>query len=139
MRKLRGLGALFLLLAALVIGGCFLFPNHPPVAFFTFTYSSEDPLVVTLDASDSFDEDGDEIVAYMWTFRDDVTIIEPLDSTRTVTAQAITIEFPVEATYTVTLMVRDARGEPPRNHSSKRLWSLNLRRVKGGRSCDKRC
>ena len=73
-------------------------------------YSSEDPLVVDLDASGSTDEDGDEIVAYMWVFEgDDAVIIAPLTHSATVTVPAITVDFQFEDTYDVTLVVQDAR------------------------------
>jgi len=112
MQKLRRLGLVILLLGAVALGGCFLFPNHPPVADVTVTYSSEDPLVVDLDASGSTDEDGDEIVAYMWSFGDDdVEIIAPLTSSATVTVPVITVNFRFEGKYDVILVVKDARGK----------------------------
>lgn len=112
MQKLRRLGLVILLLGAVALGGCFLFPNHPPVADVTVTYSSEDPLVVDLDASGSTDEDGDEIDAYMWSFGDDdVEIIAPLTSSATVTVPVITVNFRFEGKYDVTLVVKDARGK----------------------------
>jgi len=111
MQKLRRLGLVLLLLGAIALGGCFLFPNHSPIADVTVTYSSEDPLVVDLDASGSTDEDGDEIVAYMWVFGGDVEIIAPLVSSATVTEELITVDFRFEGTYNVTLVVQDARGK----------------------------
>ena len=112
MQKLRRLGLVILLIGAVALGGCFLFPNHPPVASITVIYSSEDPLVVDLDASGSTDEDGDEIVAYMWSFGDDdVEIIAPLTYSATVTEELITVNFRFEGTYDVTLVVQDARGK----------------------------
>ena len=112
MQKLRRLGLVILLLGAIALGGCFLFPNHSPIADVTVTYSSEDPLVVDLDASGSTDEDGDEIVAYMWSFGDDdVEIIAPLTSSETVTEELITVNFRFEGTYDVTLVVQDAIGK----------------------------
>ena len=112
MQKLRRLGLVILLLGAIALGGCFLFPNHSPMADVTVTYSSEDPLVVDLDASGSTDEDGDEIVAYMWSFGDDdVEIIAPLTYSETFTEELITVNFRFEGTYDVTLVVKDARGK----------------------------
>ncbi len=111
MQNLRRPGLVILLLGTVVLGGCFLFPNHSPVADVTVTYSSEDPLVVDLDASGSTDEDGDEIVAYMWTFGGNVEIITPLIYTATVTEELITVDFQFEGTYDVTLVVQDARGK----------------------------
>jgi len=110
MQKLRRLGLAILLLGTVALGGCFLFPNHSPVASVTIANSSEYPLVVDLDASGSTDEDGDEIVAYMWSFGDDdVEIIAPLTSSATVTEELITVNFRFEGTYDVTLVVKDAR------------------------------
>ncbi len=109
MQKLRRLGLVILLIGTVALGGCFLFPNHPPVASITIT-PSEDPLVFDLDASGSTDADGDEIVAYMWTFGDDhVEIIAPLTYSATVTVPVITVDFQVEGRYDVTLVVKDAR------------------------------
>jgi len=118
MNRTRVVGILLILVAALTLGGCFLFPNHPPVAAFTPIYGvdTEDPLVVRLDASASTDPDGDEIVAYMWTFFQedgqpaDVTIL-PEGYTTTTTDPVITVDLQVEGNYTVTLTVRDARGK----------------------------
>jgi hypothetical protein len=109
MQKLRRLGLAILLIGAVALGGCFLFPNHPPVASVTITNSSEDPLIIDLDASGSTDADGDEIVAYMWVFGGDVEIITPLTYSATVTVPVITVDFQVEGTYNVTLVVKDAR------------------------------
>jgi len=117
MQKLRRLGLVILLIGTVALGGCFLFPNHSPIADVTVTYSSEDPLVVDLDASGSTDEDGDEIVAYMWSFGDDdVEITAPpgidgLVTSATVTVPAITVNFRFEDKYNVTLVVQDAIGK----------------------------
>ncbi len=111
MQKLRRIGLVILLIGAIALGGCFLFPNNPPVASVTITNSSEDPLIIDLDASGSTDADGDEIVAYMWTFGGAVEIITPLTYTATVTEELITVDFQIEGTYNVTLVVQDARGK----------------------------
>ena len=117
MQKLRRLGLVILLLGAIALGGCFRFPNHSPIADVTIANSSEGPLVLDLDASGSTDEDGDEIVAYMWSFGDDdVEIITPpeidgLVTSATVTEELITVNFRFEDTYNVTLVVQDARGK----------------------------
>ncbi len=108
MQKPRKIGLAILLIGTVALGGCFLFPNHPPVASITIT-ASEDPLVVELDASGSTDEDGDEIVEYMWVFGGDVEIIAPLTYTETFTTPVITVDFQFEGTYNVTLVVKDAR------------------------------
>ncbi len=117
MRKVKAIGILALVATMFALGGCFLFPNHPPIAAFTTSLGDpDDPLVVRLDASASTDPDGDEIVAYSWTFFQedgqpaDVTIL-PKDYTTSTTNPVITVRFPVEGNYTVTLVVRDARGK----------------------------
>ena len=117
MKRARRLGLLLILVGALAVGGCFLFPNLAPEATFTVNYNTvqNEPLVVVLDASASSSPDGDEIEAYMWTFGDDVTIITPLDSTKTVLVKVLTVKYPVEGEYTVTLAVREKprqAGEP---------------------------
>lgn len=104
-----------LMLAVVGVGGCFLFPNHPPVASFTVTrgVDENDPssqMVVVLDASGSTDPDGDKITSYMWIFGDDVAILTPLATTKTVTVPAIKVKYPVQDTYTVTLAVTDSKG-----------------------------
>lgn len=112
MQKLRRLGLAILLIGTVALGGCFLFPNHSPIADVTIANSSEGPLVLDLDASGSTDEDGDEIVAYMWSFgEDDVEIIAPLTHSATVTVPVITVNFRFEGTYDVTLVVQDAIGK----------------------------
>ena len=118
MRKVKAIGILVLVATMFALGGCFLFPNHPPIAAFTPIYGvdTEDPLVVRLDASASTDPDGDEIVAYSWTFFQEdgqsanVTIL-PQEASKMTTDPVITVRFPVEGNYTVTLVVRDARGK----------------------------
>ncbi|MEA3238710.1 MAG: hypothetical protein U9Q94_02885, partial [Candidatus Bipolaricaulota bacterium] len=62
MNKWRLVSLGILLLAVVGIGGCFLFPNHPPVASFTVSRGTnpdnpDDQLVVVLDASGSTDPD----------------------------------------------------------------------------------
>jgi hypothetical protein len=73
-------------LGCLLLAGCELF-QQPPVASFVVDYDVDltDPMVVNLNASASSDPNGDAITAYMWTFGDDVTILTPLDTTKTVT------------------------------------------------------
>jgi len=100
------------LLGALVIGGCFLFPNLPPEAAFTVSYNTveNEPLIVELDASASSSPDGDEIEAYMWLFGDFEEGIEYYPqgfTTDTVDHPIITIKYPVADTYTITLVVRE--------------------------------
>jgi len=114
MRRIRNVGLGLLLLLTFAVGGCFLFPNRPPVAEFTVVYDTDpdDSLVVTLDATASFDEDNDQIVDYMWTFPDEeVDFIHPLGYSSRTVHEPIIIRFPVQGTYTATLMVRDERGK----------------------------
>jgi len=108
----RGLLFAFLMLAATLLGGCFLFSDQAPEASFVVTYNVDlsDPLVVELDASTSTAPDGDAIAAYMWTFGDDVDILTPLAYTKLVQTPVLRIRYPVEGTYAVTLVVRDDQG-----------------------------
>jgi len=106
-----------LLLAVAGIGGCFLFPNHAPVASFTVEQNADtpDPMVVVLDASGSTDPDNDEIVEYMWAFEEEsVTIIPPvapLGTTMTVVDKVLTVKYVVETTDSkVELVVVDSNG-----------------------------
>ena len=117
MRRSRRFGLVVVLLGALAVSGCFLFPNLPPEAAFVVNYNTVpgEPLVVLLNASASSSPDGDEIEAYMWTFGDDVDIITPLEETKTVTIPVITVKYPFEGEYPVTLAVREKprqAGEP---------------------------
>ena len=111
MIRRTGLAILILSLVALA-GGCFLFPNRPPEAVIVIDYNvdPEAPTVVDLNASASTDPDGDAIVTYMWTFGEDVTILTPLDLTKTVDVPVLRVRYPVEGTYAVQLLVRDERG-----------------------------
>jgi hypothetical protein len=104
---------LLLLVVGLIVGGCALFRNQPPVASFVIRYNEVPgkPFAVVLDASGSTDPEGDAIVAYMWTFGDEVDFIQPLGwSTRTVFVAEIIVEYPVEDSYLVKLAVRDEKG-----------------------------
>jgi hypothetical protein len=99
-------------LGLVIIAGCALFPQ-PPVASFVVVYNVDpaDPMVVDLDASASSDPNEDAITAYMWTFGDDVTILTPLDYSKTVTVPVLRVRYPVEDTYPVQLLVRNEVGE----------------------------
>ena len=93
-----------------LVAGCFLF-SRPPTASFVVVYNvTEDPLVVDLDASSSSDPDGDAVVAYMWTFGEDVQILTPLEFTKLVTVPILRVRYPLEGEYTIELFVRDDRG-----------------------------
>ncbi len=100
------------LLACALLGGCFLFPNQPPIAAAIVLYNVDetDPMVVVLDASTSTDPDGDLISSYLWAFSDDLAIIEPLAYSIAVDYPQLRIRCPNEGQYTATLLVRDARG-----------------------------
>ena len=103
-------GFTVLLLTSVLVAGCFLL-SRPPTASFVVIYNvTEDPLVVDLDASSSSDPDGDAIVAYLWTFGDDVEILTPLEYTKLVTIPIIRVRYPVEGEYEIALFVRDERG-----------------------------
>ena len=112
MRTTRAPLAVLILLLAGLLGGCFLLPNRPPDALFNVVYDTvpTDPLVVVLDASPSTDPNGDAIVAYSWVFGDDVTILTPLDFTASVDVPELVVRYPVEGTYSLTLVVRDEQG-----------------------------
>jgi hypothetical protein len=114
MKKRHLIDAAVLVAAALVLSGCGLF-NNPPEASFTVLYhvDADDPLWVTLDASASSDPDGDLLVAYQWNFGVDLPGVEFLPTgytTRLVTDPVITVRYPLEGTYTMTLAVRDEHG-----------------------------
>lgn len=103
-------GLVLLVGAFTLVAGCFLL-SRPPTALFVVVYNvTEDPLVVDLDASSSSDPDGDAIVAYMWTFGDNVEILTPLDYSRLVTVPILRVRYPTEGEYTIGLFVRDERG-----------------------------
>jgi len=101
-----------LLVLPLILGGCFLLGNREPEASFTVGYGVDpaDPLIVELDASGSWDPDDDPIVAYSWVFGDDITILAPQVYTATVQNAVLRVRFPVEDSYTITLVVRDDSG-----------------------------
>ncbi|MBN1858725.1 hypothetical protein JW848_05925 [Candidatus Bipolaricaulota bacterium] len=119
MRRWMSVVVLFVVLALGAVVGCdLLFVDHSPVAVFdVFHPVEEEPLVVTLDAGASYDEDEDPIIAYLWAITKlggdigDGVEYYPLGwTTDNVTEEAITIEFPVEGTYTVQLQVRSSRN-----------------------------
>jgi hypothetical protein len=94
------------------LSGCFLFPNRPPVAAVVVHYNIDatDPMVVELDASGSADPDGNAITAYMWTFSDNFTILEPLAFSTVVAYPKLLVRCPSEGQYTLELLVVDDQG-----------------------------
>ncbi|MBU0596124.1 PKD domain-containing protein, partial [Candidatus Bipolaricaulota bacterium] len=117
MFKPRGaFAALFLLGGLVLVTGCFLFANRPPVAAFAVKYNvTADPLVVEFDASTSSDPDGDAIAQYKWTFGDDVQILSPLEFSATVYVPQVLVRYPVEGTYKVQLLVYDEQNAASEN------------------------
>jgi len=81
--------------------------NRPPVAIFSESAEIVDTgVVITFDASDSYDLDG-EIVSYYWDFDDDITEIYVKDVNLTVIASH---SYADNGIYTVTLTVTDDDG-----------------------------
>ncbi len=110
-----GLAALLLGLSAALLTGCFLLPNRPPVASFVVIYNTtEDPLVVELDASSSSDPDGDIIATYMWAFITDdpegPEIIEPVAFSSVRSTSTLLLRYPAEDASQIQLLVIDERG-----------------------------
>jgi len=98
-RVLRLVPAVALCGAVVLLSGCFLLPNDPPVAAFTATPSEGSaPLSVAFDASDSYDPDG-LVASYRWSFGD--------GTSGSGMVAAHTYEQP--GTYTVQLTVEDRR------------------------------
>lgn len=110
-----GLAALLLSFLVAPLTGCFLLPNRPPVASFVVNYNTtEDPLVVELDASSSSDPDGDVIVTYMWAFitddPDGPEIIEPAAFSAVRSTCMLLLRYPAEDVSQIQLLVIDERG-----------------------------
>lgn len=96
------------------VAGCFLL-NRPPIASFVVNYNTtEDPLVVELDASLSSDPDGDAITTYMWAFvMDDPEgpeVLAPLAFSAVRQTPVLLLRFPVEGTAEIQLVVVDERA-----------------------------
>ena len=127
MNRMRWIAAAIALGGVLaLVAGCFLL-SRPPTASFVVHYNvTEDPLVVDLDATASSDPDGDAIVAYMWTFGDDVEILTPLAVSRLVTVSILRVRYPVEGDYTISLFVRDERGLTSETGQTETILLPNL-------------
>jgi hypothetical protein len=98
-RGLRLVPAVVLCGALVLLSGCFLLPNDPPVAVFTAIPSEGSaPLSVAFDASDSYDPDG-FVRSYRWSFGDE-TSGSGMTPTHT---------YAQPGTYTVELTVEDRR------------------------------
>jgi hypothetical protein len=98
-RVLRLVPAVVLCGALVLLSGCFLLPNDPPVAAFTATPSAGSaPLSVSFDASGSYDPDG-VMTSYRWSFGDG-------SSGSGIVATHI---YAQPGTYTVQLTVEDRR------------------------------
>jgi len=94
------LSAIFVVLLASLLGGCFLFPNQSPVAQFTATPAGGDaPITIQFDAQGSYDPDG-QIVSWEWKFGDGTT-----------GDGVVVLHHYVEpGSYTVELTVEDQKG-----------------------------
>lgn len=98
-RVLRLAPAVVLCGALVLLSGCFLFPNDPPVATFTSTPSEGGaPLSVSFDASGSYDPDG-LVTSYRWSFGDGTSG----------SGMIATHIYAQPGTYTVQLTVEDRR------------------------------
>jgi PKD repeat protein len=98
-RVLRFFPAVTLCGALVLLAGCFLVPNDPPVAAFTATPSEGNaPLSVAFDASGSYDPDG-VVRSYRWLFGDGTTGA----------GMFVTHVYAAPGTYTVRLTVEDRR------------------------------
>ncbi len=98
-RVLRLFPAVALCGALVLLPGCFLLPNDPPVASFTATPSEGTaPLSVAFDASGSYDPDG-LVTSYRWSFGDGTSE----------SGMVATHIFAQPGTYTVQLTVEDRR------------------------------
>jgi len=98
-RVLRLVPAVVLCGALVLLSGCFLLPNDPPVATFTSTPSEGSaPLSVSFDASGSYDPDG-TVTSYRWTFGDG----------ESGSGMYATHTYAQPRTYTVELTVEDRR------------------------------
>ena len=81
-------------------GGCFLFPNLPPIAVILVDRTSGDaPLEVRFDATDSYDEDG-IVTTCLWDFGDGTNGQGPIQNH----------VFSIPGSYTVRLTVHDDDG-----------------------------
>ena len=105
-----GIAALSVGFLLATLTACSLFPQ-PPVASFVVEYNTtDDAMVVDLDASSSSDPNEDAIVSYMWAFDDDVNILSPLDYSKTLPTPLLQVRFPDEGEYVIQLLVVDETG-----------------------------
>ena len=108
-----GLVGIGLCLLGILVTGCFLLPNQPPVADFSaiFGVVEGDDLIVDLDARTSSDPDGDAITTYMWVIDDDdATILSPLAVSKTVTQPILRVAFADRYPHEMQILVIDERG-----------------------------
>jgi len=93
--------AVLLIVCVFSLGGCFLFVNLPPVAQFqALPGAGEVPLVISFNASQSYDDDG-SIVSYAWQFGDGWSG----------TGAQCTHTYVTPGTYVVSLTVTDDSGD----------------------------
>lgn len=87
--------------SSLLLTGCFLMPNTPPVAQFQTTPPGGDaPLTIHFDAQSSYDPDG-HIVSYTWSFGDG----------QSGAGTVVSHHYIAPGAYTITLAVEDNRGD----------------------------
>ena len=93
--------AVLLMLLMVILSGCLFFNSVPVARFSASLLSGTAPLLVSFDASDSYDPDG-SIATYEWDFGD--------GSTGTGIATSHTFTATTVRTFTVTLTVTDNSG-----------------------------
>lgn len=116
-----------------ILSGCFLLPNRPPVAAFVVNYNTtEDPLLVELDASSSSDPDSDAIVTYMWVFITDdpagPAIIDPVAYSAVRSTPTLILRYPAEEISQIQLVVtdeRDAMSDPVTRQITVPYYQVN--------------
>jgi len=93
--------AVFLMAVMVILSGCVFFNSVPIARFSASVLTGTAPLLVSFDASKSYDLDG-TIVSYHWDFGDELTATD-ITTSHTFTATTI-------RTFTVTLTVTDDFG-----------------------------